>query len=518
MKEDTSEVLTLSEAAAYIRTSEKTLGEMARQNRIPCQKVGREWRFLKHALEDWLKGAQSSGNSSHSNHGPAFEKSSGSRQLKLFKQGGFGDTAFSNNRDEPLHRWVPWIAGFSASFVGEVLESRVSGPARKIKVLDPFAGVGTTLVEAIKRGYNVVGFEINPYAALACRTKLESSKYDLSVLQESIEEFRAFMNKAASNNSRPKSRPPAYFKTRSPFFSPQIEKQSLFVLDFIDKLSEDWIKDIFRLAFGAVMVSFSNYSYEPSLGTRSAAGKKDILYADVAATLSEKLFEIEEDASLMQSNLSRARSSPGVKVYTESFLEGARRVKDGTVDVVITSPPYLNNYHYIRNTRPQLFWLGFVDSPSELTEMEHRSFGKFWQTVRSGPRVDLEFEHGELEEYIELIRELNSERGAYGGRGWANYVAAYFNDCAKFLENTRRLIKKGGTLIIVIGNNILQGVEIKTDEIVAGMAEQRGFELVDMHLVRTKRTGSSIVNSSVRAGKTRKKTELYENAVELRAL
>jgi tRNA G10 N-methylase Trm11 len=42
-------------------------------------------------------------------------------------------------------------------------------------VLDPFAGVGTTLVQAFRRGLNVVGFEINPYAALAARMKLESA-------------------------------------------------------------------------------------------------------------------------------------------------------------------------------------------------------------------------------------------------------------------------------------------------------------------------------------------------------
>ena len=50
------EIMNLAEASRFIRVSEKTLGEMARQNRIPCNKVGREWRFLKSALEDWLKG------------------------------------------------------------------------------------------------------------------------------------------------------------------------------------------------------------------------------------------------------------------------------------------------------------------------------------------------------------------------------------------------------------------------------------------------------------------------------
>lgn len=50
------EIMTLTEAASYIRVSEKTVGEYARRGSIPSQKVGREWRFLRHALEEWLSG------------------------------------------------------------------------------------------------------------------------------------------------------------------------------------------------------------------------------------------------------------------------------------------------------------------------------------------------------------------------------------------------------------------------------------------------------------------------------
>src|ERR1051326_6611154 len=56
----------------------------------------------------------------------------------------FKDPAFTENRAEPVHRWVPWIAGFSAGFVGDCLREYLAGvdPAQAL-VLDPFAGVGT---------------------------------------------------------------------------------------------------------------------------------------------------------------------------------------------------------------------------------------------------------------------------------------------------------------------------------------------------------------------------------------
>lgn len=86
---------------------------------------------------------------------------------------GFRDPAFSKNKAFPVHRWVPWIAGFSAGFVDDCLAKYLGGnTGKEIWVLDPFARVGTTLVQSFLRGCNVVGFEINPYAALASRLKL----------------------------------------------------------------------------------------------------------------------------------------------------------------------------------------------------------------------------------------------------------------------------------------------------------------------------------------------------------
>lgn len=78
--------------------------------------------------------------------------------------GAFRDSAFTDNKTLPIHRWVPWIAGFSAGFVDSVLESFLrhgAGGTRPL-VLDPFAGVGATLVQAVLRGHDAIGFEINP--------------------------------------------------------------------------------------------------------------------------------------------------------------------------------------------------------------------------------------------------------------------------------------------------------------------------------------------------------------------
>ncbi len=89
----------------------------------------------------------------------------------------FSDPAFVGNKTEPVHRRVPWIAGFSAAFVRNVLgqylphEGTVLNPFAGVGTtagsettrpcgLNPFAGVGTTLVEAVLANHDAVGLEV----------------------------------------------------------------------------------------------------------------------------------------------------------------------------------------------------------------------------------------------------------------------------------------------------------------------------------------------------------------------
>ena len=90
--------------------------------------------------------------------------------------GGFADSAFADNKQRPIHRWIPWIAGFSAEFVRDAFNRYLPNKTETAAlVLDPFCGVGTTLIEALRCGHDAIGFEINPYAALAARAKCEAA-------------------------------------------------------------------------------------------------------------------------------------------------------------------------------------------------------------------------------------------------------------------------------------------------------------------------------------------------------
>jgi hypothetical protein len=432
---------------------------------------------------------------------------------------GFRDSSFAKNKNLPLHRWVPWVAGFSADFVEDAIRSYLPAGDADCWVLDPFAGVGTTLVEAYLSGLNVIGFEINPYAALATKIKLAAVKISVHDLTRQISSFERFMERAESGalKREPRSTVPSGFSGRTQLFSPKVERKVLYALDFINSIEGTTLRDVFRLGLGSVMVSFSNYSYEPSLTRRVAVDKPNIQDANVGLSVSAKLHLILEDIGWVQGHMKTFGYRPKAKVFSKSIFSALECFEQRNfVDLLVTSPPYLNNYHYPRNTRPQLHWLGFASGTGYNGARETESFGKFWQTVRDSAPISLDFDMPELAEIIESIRKRNPEKGCYGGPGWANYAATYFNDTRRFCTVLAELLKPQAVSIIVLGNSIIQGVEVKTDRFFGKIGELAGLKFEDNHMLRNKRTGNSIIQSSVRAEEAKEKTVLYESGVVLR--
>lgn len=446
-----------------------------------------------------------------------FEPDDVGQRVPVSENGGsyFGDPSFAGNKTQPIHRWVPWIAGFSSSFVRDALGKYLNS---KGVVLDPFCGVGTTLIEAGLLGHSVIGFEINPYAAQASRVKIQSYQISAGKLYDAISRFQAFYSDRVASDYTPKSVPPKGFKTRSEFYSLKVLRKVLILHDFIATIDNLDLQHLFNLAFAATMVRYSNYSYEPSLGRRASAGKPEIQDFPVGQTISEKLLEMAEDIVWFQNTL--PTKSVDSHVFGDSFFNYKKHIAPESVDLIITSPPYLNNYHYNRNTRPQLYWLGYANGPRDLESLEHSNFGKYWQTVRDQVKLGLNFclSNIDLEKRLQTLRELNSEKGVYGGNGWANYAAAYFNDCYVFANAIKCVLKPGATALVVIGNSILQGVMIPTDEYFSKIAESIGLELVRIDIPRATRVGNSIIHSDVRVAKAQKSHQLYEAIVELRKI
>jgi len=82
-------------------------------------------------------------------------------------------------------------------------------------------------------------------------------------------------------------------------------RKVLIIQDFISSLKHETIRDVFRLAFAANMIKFSNYSYEPSLATRASTGKEDIHDFPVGQLIIEKLTEMLSDIEVINKKVKK---------------------------------------------------------------------------------------------------------------------------------------------------------------------------------------------------------------------
>lgn len=428
----------------------------------------------------------------------------------------FQDPASAQNKTVPVHRWAPWIAGYSKSFAEDAIEKFANGPEQL--VLDPFAGVGTTLLEANRLGHRAVGFEINPYAAFAASIKLQCHRLNTAQLREAIQRLNQFWLHRQDEDIEPESTQPLGFNTRSPFYSPRVLRKVLHFMDFInnERMGNEDIANLLKLAFAATMVEYSNYSYEPSLGRKETVGRPAITDFPVFEFIGAKLHEFADDADWFRENRAVHPEEDAV-IHRVSFLNHYHWVKEYSANLVLTSPPYMNNYHYNRNTRPQMYWLEFCDSPKQLNALENLNFGTSWQVARSRQLIPLDpaIQSLEIHNTLDRIRTKNPEGNNGGSIGWANYATTYLNDCAKFMRALRWTLHPKGTALIVIGNSIIQGIPVPTDRFLAIIAEECGLEQRRIETPRQARVGDSIVNSSVRNGQVEEGNHLYESVVQI---
>ena len=98
------------------------------------------------------------------------------------------------------------------------------------------------------------------------------------------------------------------------------------------------------------------------------------------------------------------------------------------------------------------------------------------QNVRSHDLIEFspEITSPRLRQVIADVRLQHPEKGVYGGNGWGNYGARYFNDCARFASGMQWCLRPGGTALIAIANSILQSVLIATDEFLGETAVGSG--------------------------------------------
>lgn len=146
------------------------------------------------------------------------------------------------------------------------------------------------------------------YAALACAIKVNAHKLNSQIIHQETRNLQFFYEDTLRTKYSPVSKPSNGFKTRKDFYSPAVLKKVLIIQDFIQQMDNFQTQKVFQLAFASTMVSYSNYSYEPSLGTRTAVGKSDVEDFPVINAIVDKLGKIAIDVEWF-SNKKRAKDA-----------------------------------------------------------------------------------------------------------------------------------------------------------------------------------------------------------------
>jgi DNA modification methylase len=136
--------------------------------------------------------------------------------------------------------------------------------------------------------------------------------------------------------------------------------------------------------------------------------------------------------------------------------------RSNSIDMIITSPPYLNAIDYLRGHKLSLVWMGH--SIESLRSVQSSNIG----TERS-----MRFEGtDELEKILRQIGEVDKLNGKH-----RSMIMRYINDMSIVFSECRRVLKKKGQAIFVIGNSSIRGVYISNSEALIALALKSGFIL-----------------------------------------
>lgn len=397
--------------------------------------------------------------------------------------------------DEVAHSWYRFNLSFPPHLVREYL--RDFGLTPRHRVLDPFSGTGTTVVECKRNGIDAEGVEANPMAAFASKVKTDWAHSPRSLVEfadEVADAASARLDAEGVPDPDPleklRRHPRAKLRALPPdgadlllanSISPRPLHKVLLLLEEIDARAGRRAHAHARLALARVLVeSASNLHFGPEVGV--GPPKAD------AAVIEIWLLRMKEMASHLALLASNAQTH--TRVQQADSRSAINLLKPGSIDAVFTSPPYPNEKDYTRTTRLESVVLGFLRDKAEL-----RGFKK--GLIRSNTRTV--YKSDDDDRYIAGNRRVNDladeierrrvEMGKTSGfeRMYHRVTRLYFGGMARHLAELRPALRPGAMLGYVVGDQASYlRVMIRTGELLAEIASSLGYEVVRIDLFRTR--------------------------------
>jgi DNA modification methylase len=395
---------------------------------------------------------------------------------------------FAPNKRLPIHNWFYCTQAFSAELVQML--TKILHVSQFGKVLDPFCGIGTTLLACKQKGISSVGCDIFPLFCFVSKVKLQQN-YDFQKLKE---ETNRLVKATYRDPSLDVPKHPIFTKA----FSPQTLKEILFFKETILKVDDENTRDFLLLGLlsivnevGYIRKAGAHYRFinVDKIGVSHQYKKRKPTQTDVRQALSTKLHSMLTglgSADVLSKLNMKETGIDFPNVSSEVFISDARRMPflgDGLIDAVITSPPYLNRDSYVAQYKIELF---LAEPPYGVTDFDtyrQITFSTLRSHVEARKPRNLDF-NLRLKELDMLLRELNKTELSY--RTIPDMVKGYFEDMALVFDELHRVLNADGKVALVVGNVRFGGVLIPVDFMLSRIAEDKGFQVNQILVTRYK--------------------------------
>lgn len=382
---------------------------------------------------------------------------------------------FTDNMKLPIHRWFRYSAGFSAAWV-----ERVITQLEPQNILDPFAGSGTVCIAADKLGINSYGTEAHPFVYKLAKGKL-AWMVDVHAFLEAVTEIK--YSAANLQPKLPKKLPILLGKCYTDETLIDLFKIRQAYLELAPSLSKE-LQSLIFLAISAILRS-SSY-----VGT---AQWQYILPNKRKAKAYEPFEALEKQVALMQKDMRQmqflAQSSQAALIQEDA--RSLKSIPDKLIDLVITSPPYANNYDYADSTRLEMTFWGEIDSWGDLHETVRKFLIRSSSQHVSKDRLSLDALIAEpfitpiRDELIPICQELEKIRGTKGGnKAYHTMIAAYFTDMGSVFHALRRVAASNCKVCFVVGDSAPYGVHVPVEQWLGKLAIAAGFDSWSFEQIR----------------------------------
>ena len=352
---------------------------------------------------------------------------------------------------EPVH---PFPARMSAGIALQAMPK----DSVQLRILDPMMGSGTVLAMARARGHRGFGFDLDPLAVLISKVWTTTNDPDSvrHCAKDVLDSARDLLPDIGDEDAYPVDADEETRDFVTYWFDVQARRQLTALSTCIECVPDETTRNALWCAYSRLIITKQSGA---SLARDLAHSRPHRYYTEAPLKPFEKFVaSIERVLTNSISNRMPDRGpAPTIRLGDARKLP----VPSDSIDLVLTSPPYLNAIDYLRCSKFSLVWMG--ESVNELRKVRADSVGA--EAAKESMAEDVEVNR------VMAAMKLKPKLAPKNER----ILARYIDDMRGALSEVGRVLDRKGKAIYVVGENTVRGTYIRNSTVVCEVAKLAGL-------------------------------------------